>query len=240
MTRSTLAPKRVKRVLRLLIATLKGGSAKTTSAVLLGFALARKGNKVVAICADTRSQGLSDWRNLMQERGIDAPVIMLTWRGEDEDGKLSRFATKAEADYDADVVIIDTGGEHPDVFMSAALYADRLISPVGAMIGEMRRLPATEDAAAEINEGGHEILMSVLLNRVPVVGAGAASAARSFIDGTDRKEGDESAYDIHVLATEIPRNASTYADVWGTNPADLGNYALLADEVEQTWKERAA
>lgn len=229
-----------KKVLRLLVATLKGGSAKTTTAVLLAIALGRKGYKVVAICADTRSQGLSDWRNLMRERGIKEPVIMLTWRGEDEDGKLSRFAAKAEAEHDADVVLIDTGGEHPDVFMSAALYADRLISPVGPMIAELRRLPATEDAAAEINEGGHPILMSVLLNRVPVAGKGAARDARAFVDGTDRDEGESDAYSMHVLGTEIPRDASKYADVWGTDPEDLGMYAKLADEVEDSWKQEAA
>ena len=228
-----------KRVLRLLIATLKGGSAKTTTAVLLALALGRKGYKVVGICADTRSQGLSDWRNLMTERGIEVPITMITWRGEDEDGKLSRFASKAEREHDADVVIIDTGGEHPDVFMSAALYADRLISPVGAMIAELRRLPATEDAAAEINEGGHEIVMSVLLNRVPSIGKGAAREARSFIDGTDLRGGDEDAYDMHVLQAEIPRDASKYADVWGTDPDDLAMYKVLADEIEQDWRNAA-
>lgn len=229
-----------RRVLRLLIATLKGGSAKTTTAAMLAFALARKGYKVVAICADTRSQGLSDWRNLMVERGHAASVTILTWRGEDEDGKLSRFAAKTEREDDADVVIIDTGGEHPDVFMSAALYADRLISPVGPMLAELRRLPATEEAAAEIHENGHPIVMSVLLNRVPVIGKGAANAARNFIDGTDLADGQPDAFDMHVLATEIPRDASRYADVWGSEAADLGRYSDLADEIDADWKGAAA
>lgn len=242
MTLSSLT-KTQKKVLRLLVATLKGGTAKTTTAILLGLAMARKGYKVVAICADTRSQGMSDWRNLMAENGDESPVVILTWRGEDLDGKLSRFAKDAEVKYDADVVIIDTGGEHPEVFMSAAMYANQLISPVQPLIADMRRLPATEDAAAEIAGTGHPIVMSVLFNRVNRVGRGAAAGAREFVDGTLREQelaetGESSSLNIHVLTTEVPRDASTYADVWGTCPDDLGVYTQLADEIEMAWKEQ--
>lgn len=225
------------RVLRLLVATLKGGTAKTTTAVMLAFALGRLSYRVVVICADTRSQGLSDWRNLMIDRGFAPPVTMLTWRGEDTDGKLSRFAAKAEDLHDADVVIIDTGGEQPEVFMSAALYADHLISPIQPHTAEIRRLPATEEAAAEINDLGNPIVMSVLLNRVPVVAKGAAAAAREFIDSSDRA-GD--GLNIHVLATEIPRDQRRYADIWGTNPSDLGHYADLAQELLTHWTQEDA
>lgn len=230
MSSTSLAPS----VLRLLVATLKGGPAKTTTSVMLSFYFARRGYRVVLIDADTRTQGTTDWKNLMlaDQRAGGEPVpedlVILSWRGSDLDGKLSKYAQAAEAQYSADVVIIDTGGEAPDVFMSAALYADRLLSPVGPKKGELRRMYATSEAAAEIAESS-PLLMSVVLTRVhpSAIGKGAAAEARDFL----RYD-----LDLYVQETEIPDVASRYGDIWGTVPLNLGVYEKLGAEIESNWK----
>lgn len=248
MTQATLN----RRVLRLLVATLKGGPAKTTTAIMLAFALARRGYKVVLIDADTRTQGTTDWYNLMIDRGYTLPanLSILQWRSNDLDGKLSRFAKTAETVNEADIVIIDTGGEAPDVVQSALLYADRLLSPIGAKTGELRRMYATVDAAAEISENSHPVLMSALLTRIHhlSLGRGKAKAAREFLDGTLRRqeladgvaEEECEGLEVFVQATEIPLLEDVYGEVWGTLPDNLGKYDELATEIENEWKGAVA
>lgn len=212
--------------LRLLVSTLKGGPGKTTTAWMTALALAARGWSVVVICADTGTQGLTDWYNMARAAGYTVPFIVLTWRGVDLDGPLSRFAAVAEAAHQPDAVLIDTGGEHPDVFMSAALYANRLVSPVGPYTAELRRMFATKRAAAEIDANKRDgLLMSVLLTRVPQAGKGRAFNARAFL----AQEGE--GLDLHVMETEIPRDLDTYEAVYGAVPVELGAYATLAGEL---------
>lgn len=240
-------PGAARHVRRLLVSMLKGGAGKTTTTVMLALALSRRGYKVVVVDADTRTQGSTDWFNLLRAAGTHTGIVQVSWRGKDADGPLGKFAKKQEEQHDPDVVIIDTGGEAPDVFMSAALYADRLITPVGPEIAELRRMPATLQAVAEIDDHS-PIVMSALLTRVHhlSVGKGAAREARQLLDGTLAQEEERDGvppeqrqgFDIFVQETEIPRVASKYSDVWGTAPDDLGAYDRLADELELEWKDQ--
>jgi chromosome partitioning protein len=212
---------------RLLISTLKGGPGKTTTTFLLALGWARRDRAVVAIDADTRSQTLTAWARRAQHAGAAVPFTVVSWRGRDQDGELVNVAKRAERDHQADIVLIDTGGEAPDVFMSGCLYASRLLAPVGPMPAELDRMHATRDAAASIDEAKRDgILMSALLTRVPQPGRGAATDARAYLV-------DPAGLDLHVMSTEITRQLALYADVYGTIPDNIGEYDQLIGEIEK-------
>ena len=113
-------------------------------------------------------------------------------------------------------VLVDVGGEAPEVLRQVVLMATMVISPAGPEQGELARLPATAEIVRATG-----VPQAVLLTRVPAIGRGAARDARW--DLTD------AGYD--VLGAEIPQNRERYADIWGTVPQDLGVYDVLADEL---------
>lgn len=212
--------------LRVLVSTLKGGPGKTTTAFMVALEYARRDRRVAVVDADTRSQTMTAWCRRAAAAGEKVPFAVETWRGRDQDGELVVFAEQAEQRHQADVVLVDTGGEAPEVFMSGCLYAGRLVAPVGPMPAELDRMHATRDAAAVIDARSRDgLLMSALLTRVPQPGRGAAAEARQFLTDPD-------GLDLHVMATEITRRLDLYADVYGTVPASTGEYRQLVDELE--------
>jgi chromosome partitioning protein len=222
------------RVLRLLVATLKGGPGKTTSAILLAIALARRDIKVLVICADTRTRGATDWVQEAQRVGYTVPFQLAIWH--DHDGPLYDFASRAETQTGAQVVIIDTGGEQPEAFLHGCMYADWLISPVGPMRGELRRIVETVRHAQAVISSGSTLRISVLLTRCPQPGLGKAKKARTELS-TDLRD-PEGNYDpdvpyalgLDVLDTEITR-AVAYDEFVCTIPEDVGEYQQLAEEI---------
>jgi cellulose biosynthesis protein BcsQ len=236
------------RKFRIQVSTLKGGPGKTTTAFLLALALSELDHQVVLICADPKSQGSRDWYRKATARanrgqGLPVPFTLLEWNSTEMNGRPAKFCKAAEAQYpEATVIIVDTGGEAPEVFSSTATWADYLIVPCGAQDAELARMPATFDAAAEISETRPEdrpLLVSALLTRVPAVGLGSAREAREYLDGTVLKlqaeaevpEAQQTGLDMHVLGTEVKYHKARYCDIYGTNPTDLGAYADLAVEI---------
>lgn len=196
-----------------LVVTLKGGTRKTTTAMLLAFELAARGLNVLVIDADYGSQGVTDWGTLVYANGGELPFDVAQWTP--SLGLLVAFVQKQAKETSADYVIMDFGGEAAEVLKQAIVIADRVISPVGPEQGEMDRLPATHALTAGVRH-------DVLLTRVPAVGRGAARDARAFITGEQK---------LTVLATEIEHNRERYANIWGTVPADRGAYTALTDEL---------
>lgn len=199
-----------------LIAILKGGARKTTTAMFTAFALAAKGHEVLVIDADTGTQGVTDWvtRMFTNDPDVDLPFHVHQWSH--GLGLLVPFVQQKQRETGASIVIIDVGGEAPEVLKQAALLADLVVSPVGAEQGEIGRLDPTKAIL-----GPAATRQLLLLTRVPQKGVGAARAARdSFMaDG------------YQVLRAEIPQNRDRYAHVWGSVPDDLGDYDSLADEL---------
>jgi cellulose biosynthesis protein BcsQ len=198
-----------------LIATLKGGTRKTTTAMLLAFELAARDHTVLVIDADYGSQGVTDWGTLVYAGGRELPFDVVQWAP--GLGLLVPFIQKQAKESGADYVLVDVGGEAPDVIAQGVTIAERVLSPVGPEQAEMDRLPATY---ALIASSG--VRHDVLLTRVPVEGKGAARDAREFIEG---KQG------LRVLRTEVEHNRERYANIWGTVPASRGAYKSLADEL---------
>lgn len=240
---NTLPPHRTRReVLRLLICLLKGGPGKSTSVWNLALAFAMLGYRVVAIDADLKTASLDSWRERALRSGFVIPFIVERWDGRE---KLSSFCTRMEREHDADVVIVDTGGEHEEVFMSACLWADRLLMPCGTSLIEIERLHETKATASEI-AAVSPITPSVLLTRVPLLNArqrggptGLASQARRLIEDEQPHEGNDfRPYDIHVMETEISSSRDLYVLTFGTVSEDPGEYKDLAAELDREMIER--
>lgn len=204
--------------------TLKGGPGKTTTSWYLASGLVQLGLRVLVIDADAGSQGLTDW-NTLAGGGGKVPFHVLSMPRETN---VLTYARNWEAAIPGlDRVVIDVGGEDARRFKRACLYADQLVSPVGPMLGELRRLPATYDAAQEV-AAVHEFEMAVLLTRVPRAGVGAAQEARDYLAASKARE-------FSVLNSEVARHQA-YADAWGTivaNEADLRDYGFVVDELEE-------
>lgn len=197
-----------------LIATLKGGVRKTTTAMMLSFALAARGEEVLLIDADAGTQGVTDWASRVYAAGNELPFHVAQWAP--SAGLLVPFVQKQQRETGARRVIIDVGGEAPEVFRQALHIADRVISPVGPEQAELGRIPAT---AALVQAAS--VPMSVFLTRVPQPGVGVAREVREMLTA----EGHD------VLTSETRQNRERYAHIWGHVPTDLGEYSDLAAEL---------
>lgn len=194
---------------------LKGGSRKSTSAIFLAFALAASEEDVLLVDADHGTQGVTDWASRVYAAGGELPFDVVQWAP--SQGILVPFIQQAQRETGATRVLIDVGGEAPEVLRQVLVMAHLVIAPVGPEQGELSRVPATALLAKEAR-----VPLYALLTRVPRIGAGAAKDARDYLT-------DEAG--VRVLETEIPQDRETYAHVWGTTPARLGAYAPLSDEL---------
>jgi hypothetical protein len=197
-----------------IISMLKGGSRKSTTAMMLAFGLTSRRHDVLVIDADHGTQGVTDWATRVYASGSELPFHVAQWTP--RLGLLVPFIQQQARETGASLVLVDVGGEAPEVLRQVVLTASMVITPAGPEQGELGRLPATASIVRPTR-----VPQAVLLTRVPAAGRGAARDAREVL--TD--EG----YD--VLGTEVPQNREKYADVWGTVPADLGAYEALADEL---------
>lgn len=193
---------------------LKGGSRKSTTAIMLAFGLTSRRHDVLLIDADHGTQGVTDWATRVYAAGGQLPFHVAQWTP--RLGLLVPFIQQQARETLAGRILVDVGGEAPEVLRQVILAATMVITPAGPEQGELARLPAT---AAIVRPTG--IPQAVLLTRVPAEGRGAARDAR--LDLAD------AGYD--VLATEIPQNRKMYADIWGTVPYSLGAYEALTDEL---------
>jgi cellulose biosynthesis protein BcsQ len=201
------------------ISMLKGGSRKSTTTMLLAFTLASRRHDVLVIDADHGTQGVTDWATRVYAGGGELPFHVAQWTP--RLGLLVPFIQHQARETRAKRVLVDVGGEAPEVLRQAVLAASMVITPVGPEQGELARLPAT---AAIVRPT--RIPQAVLLTRVPAVGRGAARDARQ----------DLAAEGYDVLGTEIEQNRARYADIWGTVPEDVGAYDALADELMEREK----
>jgi cellulose biosynthesis protein BcsQ len=202
------------------IATLKGGVRKSTTAMLLAFALARSGEDVLVIDGDHGTQGVTDWASKVYAAGGELPFHVMQWAP--SLGLLVPFAQKAQQETGARRVIVDVGGEAPEVLRQIILRARLVVSPVGPEDSELARIPATSAIAREAR-----VPMYALLTRVPAPNKGIAREAREHLVSHGHK----------VLTSEIPQDRETYAHCWGHVPDDIGLYAPLADELRMLEKQ---
>lgn len=118
------------------IASLKGGTGKTTSAILLGVALTRQGQTVTVIDADPQGSA-TEWAQRAADDGtpLDFPVAV---------GNARTLARNAPT---TDVVIIDCPPGNPQIIDAAINAADHVVIPVRPSAIEVDRMWETLDLA---------------------------------------------------------------------------------------------
>lgn len=201
--------------MKITVGNLKGGVGKTTTAVYLATALAADSARVLIVDADPQSQSAYDWAQLAISRGYDLPWTVYPWATDD-------LATRVRGILDQyDHVLIDTGGETPRLFRAACMVTDDLLIPVAPNEIEMRRLPASFAAAAEVDAMGHPVYPRILLTRVDNR-TGDGPAARAFLAAQSPP--------LPVLGAHV-RDAVLYSRAHGHVPTDLGDYAAVLAEL---------
>lgn len=194
---------------------MKGGTAKSTSAVHLALGLHRAtGQRVALIDADVRSQTTTDWTGLAGDAWPQG-ITVFPWH---DAASMSRRVAGIRGDYPH--IVRDTGGDQPDVLEACLVDTDLLIAPIAASGSEFRRVPATLAIAQQVAVARNPNL-GILVLLVKVV--------RNDVDAkTIRAQLTEGG--AVVLDTEVPVE-KRYMRAFGGVPAELGAYDDLTAEV---------
>lgn len=201
--------------MRVTVGSLKGGVAKTTTAVHLALTLATQG-RTLLVDADPEQASAFRWSERAAEHWPDACVVApLASRD------LARRVTQLADDYAH--VVIDTGPKNPAMLRAAMTVSDTLVVPCAPRPLDLEELPATFELAAEV-DATHPLSAAVLLVMVRG-GTRAATEAREMVTE-----------DLGLpLLDATVRLRETYSLAYGTVP-EPGEYAdvlteLTADEV---------
>jgi chromosome partitioning protein len=232
------------------VGNLKGGSGKTTTAVLLALALlqvllramtGRRRPLLLLIDCDPEQPQASEWAGqARQAKRWPAEVHVLHVPTRDVRRTVAEYMAMLDTSgVFYDVIIFDVGPKNPSMLgqalRSAADLGDgtvRLVIPCQATGGDIRELPKVLQLAAEVDAelpadaGG--VVPQVLLTRVrktggALTGSGEEADARRLLAGENTP----------TMRTCI-RQLRRYAVAFGSAPTadrDLADYADLATEV---------
>lgn len=204
-------------VLVIVVANLKGGSAKTTTAAFVAHALAESGLRVLAVDADGENQSLLGWA---ESGGWTLPVIGMPV------ADLHRKLPGVLGDrYDA--VVIDTPPmrERQGIVASAIRMATHVVVPMAPTGMEYSRIPAiralVEDASALAPEPPQ---LAVVLTRT-VASAASTEVYRQLL----------AADGVRVLGPTVGR-LERYAQAFGLPIKDAATsvYGDIAAELLST------
>src|ERR1035441_443986 len=110
-----------------LVAMLKGGSRKSTSAIFLAFALAERGEDVLVVDADHGTQGVTDWATRIHVTGTLLPWHVAQWAP--RMGLQIPFVQQQQQETKAQRILVDVGGEAPEVPRAIVRRATRGMFP---------------------------------------------------------------------------------------------------------------
>lgn len=200
--------------MRITVGNLKGGVAKTTSAIFLALALASLGRRVLLVDADPQGS-TSDW--VVHTEDWPDNVVVVPWATRD----LAKRVAQVADDYDD--IVIDTGPGNVVVFRQALMATDHLVVPVSPSPMELRELRPSFELAAEVDA------ISPVWARVLV--CKAREKSRALTEARTRLE----RLDLPTFKTII-HLWDLYQLAWGSAPAteeDLGEYVALLEELRE-------
>lgn len=203
--------------MRITIGNIKGGVAKTTTAVYLALELAKNGDRVLLIDADPEQSSALGWSESASEEWPDScTVVAVATR---DLGKRVRELAQG-----FDHLIIDTSPKNPLLLRQALSITNTFIVPVAPRPMELREVQLTFALAEEVRVV-HDIDMAVLLVQVRR-GTKSSVAAREVLESLE----------LPVLNTETHLHES-YALSFGTAPSDLKEYSQVLEELRQRGAE---
>ncbi|GAB3724441.1 nucleotide-binding protein [Nocardiopsis oceani] len=188
--------------LSIAFANTKPGTSKTTSSVLLAYALHTQGHRVLLADVDPAGSALA-WSDAVGGFPFDVVGLPRTNPG----GRLADYATGET------IAIVDTpqAEDHGREVRSVLRVADEIVIPVAPSTIEMERTSAMTEVLEEAHETrSTPARVAVLLTRV-VANANSGGQARDALTAAGHE----------VLATEVPRR-EFYALAYGQSPTPAG------------------
>lgn len=212
--------------MRVTVGNIKGGVAKTTTALYLAFGLSRldDGGRVLLVDADPEQQSATKWAGRAASewpRNITVETVASR--------DLAKHVRKLMADFAH--VVIDTSPKNPHLLRQALMVSDVLVVPARPQPMAVSEVPTTYDVAAEVATEHDGLEVAVLLVE-------AHGRSSNSMGGAAREALTDAG--LPVLDAQIPSRKS-YGLAFGTVPEDLGDYAdVLAELMATDDKEAAA
>lgn len=180
----------------------KGGVGKTTTAMMVATALARKDHKVTVIDSDPQGSA-TEWAERAEEAGEPLPfrVRNVTVR------QLSKLSPSG------DFVLIDTPPANAQIIDAAIDAADRVIIPVSPSGMEVAKMWDTYDLVK--NRGGHPRVLLTSVN----FSAKSSEELKASLKGED----------VDLCTTWIPQREALRKYFGHMPGADLFGYGVVAD-----------
>jgi chromosome partitioning protein len=198
----------------LVIAMLKGGTGKTTSAVFIATWFALRHKKVLLLDCDPTSQSAHDWATLARQAGDELPFDVERYPFEDLPAHVAEMRQRY------DVVIIDAGGGRPDLLGHAVGAADVVLATMAPTDADKRRLEGTVKVASEAaTAAGRQVSLHVTLVRADK-GTKQPATVHAELTAVGYPVTD-------VMISDLVR----YSRAYGTTPQDLHEYNQLMVEM---------
>lgn len=199
---------------RIVVGYLKGGTGKTTTAVLIALALAAGGDSVALLDTDQANETATLWAHVAGDEW-PATVTVERWRDGSAESAAAAAARLARSHRH---LVVDTGPGGRAILADVLTVGRDLICPVLASPAEVMSLRPTLEVAAHAAQA-HDVRLHVPLTKI---------RARSV----HRREAREHLEDmgLPVLVSEVAL-LDRYQDAPGTVPDDVGEYADVLTEV---------
>ena len=197
--------------MKVAVANLKGGTAKTVTSYFLATALAGRGRTLLVDC-DPQGSALS-WAEAAEEGGGNVPFEVVGLAVKDVHRRVKGLA----GDYEH--VVLDTPPGEISIARSAMLAADTVLVAIPPTDIDVDRVMATLELVAEVEPLNEDLTFRVLLTRV----------LGNTRDGRDTRA-EMGGMGLPVMRTEIPARVG-YSRAFGEPVGDLGAYADVADEL---------
>lgn len=196
--------------MRVAVVNLKGGTAKSTTAMFLAAALSRRG-KTIVIDSDPQGSALT-WSEDAEADGSELGYNVVAIPTRDVKKRVDRLA----ADYDH--VVLDTPPGELDIVRAALHAASVAVVAVSPSVMDVNRFRPTLELIAEV-EALADLDYRVLLTMV----------RRISREGRDARRVMEE-LELPVLRAEIP-HLSFYRSAFGSVIDDPSDYEQVADEL---------
>jgi chromosome partitioning protein len=196
--------------MRTAVVNLKGGTAKSTSAMFLAAALAKRGRTLLVDC-DPQGSALT-WAEDAESDGGELGFNVVSIPTRDVKKRVDRLA----GDYEH--LVLDTPPAELDIVRAALHAADVALVAISPSDMDINRFRPTLELVAEV-EAVTDLDYRVLLTMV----------RRISREGKDARAAME-ALELPVLATEIPF-LSVYRSAFGEIVDDAGDYEVVAEEL---------